>query len=111
MERNRISVNLAGQEFRIASVSDPEYLRSLEEDLNRRVRKAKEKYRGESASRCVLLAMLEMEDELKRLSNEVNSVDRKIEELKRVRMGEKRTESGFEAPVKRPFERKKPVGV
>ena len=108
MDRKRMSIVLAGQEFRIASGDDEAYIRSLEADLNRRVREAKAKYPGETASRTVLLAMLEMEDELKTLSKEISSVDRKIEDLKRVRTGEARTEY---APVKRPFERRKPVGV
>lgn len=107
MDRKKMSITLAGHEFRVSS-GDAGYLRSLEAELNRRVREAKAKYPGETTQRAILLAMLEMEDELISLRNEVSSVDRKIEELKRVRIG---AESRRETPEKRPFERKKPVGV
>ena len=109
MDRNRMSISLAGQEFRIAAGNDEEYMRGLEAEINRRVKAVRARFPKESTSRCVLLAMLEMQDELTKLAKETSEVDRKIKELQRIR--ESGEEKALRAPVKRPFERKKPVGV
>ena len=108
MEKNRMTLNLAGQEFRLASDSSVEYMRALEAEINRRVREIQNQYPQQSTSRCALLAMLSMTDELTKLRSEFAEVDRKISELRTLRDGEK---TAVTAPVKRPFERKKPVGV
>lgn len=108
MDKNRMTINLAGQEFRISAGSDEAYMRSLETEINRRVKGIRTRYPKESTSRCVLLAMLEMEDELMKLKTESSEVDRKIKELRQLRDN---NEDAVKAPVKRPFERKKPVGV
>ncbi|MBO4847805.1 MAG: cell division protein ZapA [Clostridia bacterium] len=107
MEKNRMTINLAGQEFRIASDSSVEHMRSLEAEVNRRVREMQALCPDQSTSRCALLAMLSMTDENVKLRAEYAEVDRKISELRTLRGGETRAA----APVKRPFERKKPVGV
>ena len=104
-----MSISLAGQEFRIAAGNDEEYMRGLEAEINRRVKAVRARFPKESTSRCVLLAMLEMQDELTKLAKETSDVDRKIKELQRIR--ESGEEKALRAPVKRPFERKKPVGV
>ena len=107
MARKRMSLFLAGQEFRITSGSDEAYMRSLEADINSRVIRIKKRFPEETTPRCVLLAMLEMEDELKSLSERNAEAERGIKELRSAVEGE-----GLPAaPVKRPFERKKPIGV
>ena len=109
MDKNRVVLNLAGQEFRISSASDAEYLRKLEAEVNSRIRKIQEQYPGESTSRCALLAMLNMSDEVIRLSEETNEFSLKLAELRSLRESGK---DAVKAPVKRPFERaRKPVGV
>ena len=107
MEKNRMVLNIAGQEFRITAGSVEE-TRALEAEVNRRIRAMQERYPQQSTSRCTLLAMLEMADELNELRAEYAGVDRKIAELGRLREGGEKTVT---PPVKRPFERKKPVGV
>lgn len=109
MDKNRVVLNLAGQEFRISSASDKEYLRKLEAEVNSRIKKIQEQYPGESTSRCALLAMLNMADEVATLSEETAEFAGKIAELRSLRSSEK---EAVKAPVKRPFERaRKPVGV
>ena len=77
--------------------------------VNSRIRKIQEQYPGESTSRCALLAMLNMSDEVIRLSEETNEFSLKLAELRSLRESGK---DAVKAPVKRPFERaRKPVGV
>lgn len=107
MEKKRTTVNIAGQEFRISSTNDGEYLQELASRINRRVRAAQAQFPDQSVSRCALLAMLEMEDELASLRAERDRVDKSLSELRRIRSAGEPSA----APVKRPFERRKPVGV
>lgn len=106
MEKNKLVITLAGQDFRISSGNDEEYFRRLEDGVNKRIKKIQARYPNESTSRCVLLAMLEMEDELKKLNAESKEVERKIQELRQFRGSEEKP-AAARPPVKRPFERKK----
>ena len=107
MEKTRTVISLAGQEFRISSENDAEYVKALTVEVNRRIRDMHRQFPDQSTSRCALLAMLDMADELSKLRTESAEVDRKISELRNMRGSEQKVQ----APVKRPFERKKPVGV
>lgn len=110
MEKTRVTLNVAGQEFRLASGESEEYMRALAGSVNARIDEIQKQYPQMSTTRCTLLAMLNMADELQKLHNQYNEVDKKISELREARSGEARAA----APVKRPFERsaeRKPVGV
>ena len=61
MEKNRMVLNLAGQEFRITAGNVDE-MRASEAEVNRRIRLMQERFPQQSTSRCTLLAMLEMAD-------------------------------------------------
>lgn len=109
MDKTRVTLNIAGQDFRLAGDETEGYMRSLADSVNARIGEVQRQYPQMSTTRCTLLAMLNMADELQKLHNQYNEVDKKISELREARTGETRT-----APVKRPFERsgdKKPVGV
>ena len=108
MEKKRMTIVLAGQEFRIASGSDVEYMQKLSAQVNDRIKRMQAQFPDQSTSRCALLAMLEMADELSSIRAESDEVDKKLSELRSLRGS---AESQVQAPVKRPFERKKPVGV
>ncbi len=104
-------ITLAGQEFRITSDTDEQYMRDLEAEVNRRVKQIQDQYPMESTSRCALLAMLNMSDEVIKLRSEYDEVVSKISELRSLRTP---AEANVQPPVKRPFERassRKPVGV
>ena len=111
MDKTRVTLNVAGQEFRLAGGDSEEYMRQLASEVNARIDEVQQQYPQMSTTRCTLLAMLNMADELKKLHSRYNEVDKKISELREARSGEVRAA----APVKRPFERasadKKPVGV
>ena len=112
MEKKRMTLNVAGQDFRITSTGDEEYMKELAARVGRRISAVSSCYPQQSISRCALLAMLEMEEELNSLRTERDEVERKINELRTIREGES---APVQAPVKRPFARanaaKKPVGV
>ena len=107
MERKSVKINLAGQEFRVSS-ENGEYLGELAAGVNKRIREMQAQYPLQSTSRCALIAMLNMQDELNTLRAERDRVDSKINELRTLREA---AETKVQAPVKRPFERRKPVGV
>ncbi len=107
MEKKRMTIVLAGQEFRISSANDGEYTQKLAAQVNDRIKRIQAQFPDQSTLRCALLAMLDMADELDSLRAESAEVDRKISELRNIRGSEQKVQ----APVKRPFERKKPVGV
>ena len=111
MDKTRVTLNIAGQEFRLAGGDSEEYMRQLAAQVNARIDEFQQQYPQMSTNRCTLLAMLNMADELQKLHNRYNEVDKKISELREARVGEVRAS----VPVKRPFERantdKKPVGV
>ena len=111
MDKTRVTLNVAGQEFRLAGGDSEEYMRQLAVEVNARIDEIQKQYPQMSTTRCTLLAMLNMADELQKLHNQYNEVDKKISELREARAGEVRAS----VPVKRPFERanadKKPVGV
>jgi cell division protein ZapA (FtsZ GTPase activity inhibitor) len=108
MEKNKVVLNLAGQEFRISADRNIDYMKQLEAEVNRRVREISEQYPLESTARCTLLAMLNLADEACRLHEQNADVEVKFAELRTLR---EPREASVKAPVKRPFERaKKPEG-
>ena len=76
MEKTRMTISLAGQEFRICSENEPEYMKALADSVNRRIREVHAQFPDQSTSRCALLAMLDMADELKKLREMIVSGDR-----------------------------------
>ena len=63
MDKNHINLCLSGQSFRIVTDDDVDYVKQLEKRINSRIESYKKRYPQMSATRCTLLAMLELEDE------------------------------------------------
>lgn len=109
MDKTRITVEIGGQEFRISGNESEGYIRRLAAVVNRRIADVQSQYPQLSSTKCVLLAMLNLEDEMQKLRAEYDALDQKISQLREM--------PRVAAPVKRPFERertgagKKPVGV
>ncbi len=110
MDRTRVTLNIAGQEFRLSGGESEEYMRRLAADINSRINEVQQQYPQMSTTRCTLLAMLNMADEMQKLNSDYGELDKKISELR-----EARAAQPARVPVKRPFERaekdKTPVGV
>ncbi len=105
MDKTKLTLEIGGQTFRLSGSDSEEYMRRLATMVNRRIEDVQAQYPQLSASKCALLAMLNLEDEMQKLRAEYDSLDQKISQLRDVRTP---------APVKRPFERtdvKRPVGV
>ena len=112
MEKTRVTLNIAGQDFRLAGGESEEYMRRLAGDINSRIDEIQKQYPQMSTTRCTLLAMLNMADELSKLRADYGELDKKITELREARASEPVRAA---VPVKRILERanadKKPTGV
>ena len=112
MDKTRVTLNIAGQEFRLAGGESEEYMRRIAADVNSRIDEVQKQYPQMSTTRCTLLAVLNMADELYKLRADYSELDKKISELREARAAEPVRAA---VPVKRPFERanteKKPTGV
>lgn len=112
MDKTKVTLNIAGQEFRLAGGDSEEYMRGLSADINSRINEIQQQYPQMSTTRCTLLAMLNMTDELYKLREAYSELDKKISELREARSAEPARAA---LPIKRPFERanaeKKPTGV
>ncbi len=64
MEKSHVNLSLARQDFRIVCAESPEYMKALEAAVNERIDGIRRKYPSMSTMRIVLLAMLNMEDDL-----------------------------------------------
>lgn len=64
MEKNHVNLSLARQDFRIVCSETPEYMKSLELAVNARIDNIRKKYPSMSTMRIVLLAMLDMQDDI-----------------------------------------------
>ncbi len=99
MENNRVRVNIAGQEFRLAGDESEQYMRGLAGDVNARIEKMQRQYPSLSTGNAVLLVCLNMADELHKLRSDYEEMDSRIAQLR-----EMPRSASPAAPVKRPFE-------
>lgn len=102
MEKNRTTVRIAGQEFKLTSSDSPEYVNTVASYADNKIKETQMAYPGLSSSNCVLLAMLNLSDELHKLRRDYEALDSRISQLREM----PRTAG---TPVKRPFENKQVV--
>lgn len=102
MEKTRTVVTLAGQEFKLHCDDSEEYIQSLAKYVNGTIAKFQREYPGLSTGNCVLLASLEMADELFKLREDYDALDSRISQLREMPRPNQTTASV--SPVKRPFE-------
>ena len=106
MDNNRTIVRIAGMEFKLTGDESQQYMDSLAEMVNAKVDEVKRTYPMLSTCYCVLLAALNMADELTKLRSDYEALDQRISDLR-----EMPKRSGASAPVKRPFAAKQETGV
>jgi cell division protein ZapA len=99
MEKNRISIRIAGQELRLAGDESEQYMRELASDVNVRVDQIQRQYPTLSTGNAVLLVCLNMADELNKLRSDYEELDSRIAQLRDMPRS-----TAPAAPVKRPFE-------
>ncbi len=99
MDKNRISIRIAGQELKIAGDESEQYMRELSGDVNARLDKIQRQYPTISTGNAVLLVCLNMADELYKLRSDYEELDSRIAQLRDMPRS-----AAPSAPVKRPFE-------
>ncbi len=104
MDKNRTVVRLAGQEFKISSPDSPEYVQKVTQYVNRKIDEVQSAYPSLSTVNCILLAALNLGDELYKLQEDYDALDSRISQLR-----DMPRPVATPAPVKHPFENKKPV--
>ena len=100
MEKNRTVVKLCGQEFRVSSPDGDEYLHKIASYVEEQITAIQRAYPSLSTHNCVLLASLNLSDELHKLKADYAALDTRIDQLRNL----PRTETLPKGPVKRPFE-------
>ena len=102
MDNNRTIVRIA----ELTGDESQQYMDSLAEMVNAKVDEVKRTYPMLSTGNCVLLAALNMADELTKLRSDYEALDQRISDLR-----EMPKRNGASAPVKRPFAAKQETGV
>lgn len=78
MTKNRISLCLARQNFSIVCDEDPDYMKQLETSVNNRINTYQRLFPTMSTSKCTLLAMLSLEDELRKTKTSYEALEDKV---------------------------------
>ncbi len=97
MDKTHAKINIAGQEFRISCDDNEIYVSKISAYVNRKVDEVQKLYPTLSTGNCVLLAALNLADELHKLKEDYEALDSRISQLR---------EMPRQTPVKRPFENK-----
>ncbi|MEG1548167.1 MAG: cell division protein ZapA [Clostridia bacterium] len=105
MEKIRTVVQVAGQDFKLASNDSVEYMHKLAAYTNKKIDEVQASYPNISTGNCVILAALNMADELHKLQTDYEALDSRISALREM----PRSAAALAAPVKRPFESKTPT--
>ena len=84
MDKNRTTVRVAGQEFKLAGVDSEEYMQKLAVFVNKRVDEIQKTYPNLSTNNCVILAALNMADEFQKAKADYEALDSKISELNKL---------------------------
>ena len=106
MEKTRTVVRVAGQELKLSAAESEDYMQMLAKYVDRKYDDVQSAYPNLSTVNCLVLASLNMADELHRLRAEYDALDSRIAQLRE--MPRQRAPA---APVTRPFESKQPTTV
>ncbi|MCE5236355.1 MAG: cell division protein ZapA [Clostridiaceae bacterium] len=104
MDKTRTVVRVAGQELKLSASESEEYMQMLAKYADRKFEEVQSAYPNLSTVNCLVLASLNMADELHRLRAEYDALDSRIAQLREL-------PRQSVAPVKRPFEAKQPTTV
>ena len=99
MNRTRTTVHVAGQEFKLSGDASEEYIQTLASSLNKRISEIQRANPSASTGNCVILAALQVTDELHQLQSDYEALDSRIKEL-----CEMPRTNAPQVPVRRPFE-------
>ena len=81
MEKKEITLELAGQKFLMSTTENSDYILALAERVNTRIEDIQQTHPNMNLSKCVLLALLNAEDELDKVRQNYESLDSKLTRL------------------------------
>ena len=96
MDKTHVTINVAGQELRLSADDSEGY-------VNDKVDEVQRSYPNLSTANCLIMAALNLSDELHKLREDYDALDSRISELREM--------PRQQSPVKRPFESKATAGV
>lgn len=96
MDKTHITVQICGQDFRLAADESEVYVRKIAKYVNKKIDEVQRAYPNLSTVNTAILAALNLSDELHKLQEDYDALDSRISEL--------RDMPRQSAPVKRPFE-------
>ena len=96
MGKTHITVQVGGQNFRLTTDDSEGYIRKIAGYVNDKIDEVQQAYPTLSTGNCVLLAALDISDELHKLREDYDALDSRISELREM--------PRQSAPVKRPFD-------
>ncbi|MDD3920360.1 MAG: cell division protein ZapA [Eubacteriales bacterium] len=106
MEKIKVSVSVGGQSFQLSGTEDESYIRSVASYADEKVQEIQKLNPALSTSACVLLAAINITDELFKLRQQYSELDGRISELRSITYpGTAVRDMGPKAPVKHPFEK------
>lgn len=103
MDKTHVTINVAGQELRLSADDSEAYIRKIAGYVNDKVDEVQRSYPNLSTANCLIMAALNLSDELHKLRKDYDALDSRISELREM--------PRQQSPVKRPFESKATVGV
>jgi len=108
MGKTQVTVHVAGQDFRLNGSESEEYILKVAQYTDDQINAMQEKYPTLSSGACVILAAINMADELLKLREQYAELDRRIDALRNIPQPTvprptARSKSVSE-PVKHPFE-------
>jgi len=110
MQKTQVTVQVGGQDIRLCGTESEEYIRSVAAYVDEKINQMQHAQSALSTSSCVMMAALNLADELFKLRQQYAELDQRIEELRNMprtaaQSTAKPTRSKTpKAPVKRPFE-------
>ena len=85
MDKTHTTVHVAGQDLRLSGTDSEAYIRQIADYVNQKIDEVQRAYPSLSTGNCVILAALNLSDELHKLREDYNALDsRKNSGLKRM---------------------------
>ena len=103
MDKTHVTINVAGQELRLSADDSEAYIRKIAGYVNDKVDEVQRSYPNLSTANCLIMAALNLSDELHKLREDYDALDSRISELREM--------PRQQSPVKRAFESKATAGV
>ena len=85
MDKTHVTINVAGQELRLSADDSEAYIRKIAGYVNDKVDEVQRSYPNLSTANCLIMAALNLSDELHKLREDYDALDSRISELREIR--------------------------